>query len=390
MKTYQIITNSSCNLRCTYCYEYLDSRSNKLEDIIEYFETIVKPNKDNDTECVIDFIGGEPFFVPELIEGIIEYCEIHLPLWGYTKYIYSFSTNGTLLHKPKQEELIKKYKDKINLGISIDGDKEKHDKHRLTVGGKGSFDACMKGIETAIRYIKKCNLSIKATFTKDSISDYARSMKFLFNQFGNHVSLIQGNFNFEERFDVYDGSFIANEQFEVVRFIMSNDFHAEYLFVMNKHGDKRPILNRYPLMNIKPKPLTRNRCGSCSGNMVSIGYDKKIYGCNRFSTMKRDEVELGYLDNGQFIENTINDIKSKVTDAYKELPSWCQSCRFNQECSDCVAIAVDEGLSHHDYYRQNRMCGYTKATQLAKLYACLLRTQYKENTSDVASYSTHH
>ena len=372
MKTFQVITNSSCNLRCTYCYEYLDSKQNKLEDAIEYLEAVVKPNEDRDTECVIDFIGGEPFFVPDLLEGIMDYCAENLPKWGYERYSFSFSTNATLLHKPKQEALLKKYSRHLYLGISIDGDKEKHDKHRLTIGGKGSFDEAVKGLRTALKYLRKQQLSIKATFTKDSIVDYARSLKFLFNEFGNSVGRIHGNFNFEERFDVYDGALIANEQLEVVRFIMSHDFYAEYIFVTNQMGDKHPITLQHPLIRKKPSPLTTNRCGSCSGMMLSLGYDKKIYGCNRFSTSKREDVDIGHLEDGKFIENKTNGLREKVFQAYKELPTWCQNCRFNHLCSDCVAIPIDEGISHREFYSQSRMCGYTKATQLAKLYNALL------------------
>lgn len=379
MKTFQVITNSSCNLRCTYCYEYLDSKQNKVEDVIEYLESIVKPNKDRDTECIIDFIGGEPFFVPDLLAEVMEYCTKNLPSWGYKNYSFSFSTNATLLHKPKQEELIRKYHRHMYLGISLDGDKEKHDKHRLTIGGKGSFDEAMKGIGTALKYLNKNQLSIKATFTKDSISDYARSLKFLFNEFGNSVCRINGNFNFEERFDVYDGALIANEQLEVIRFILSNDFYAEYLFVTNKKGDKHPITLQHPLRKKIPTPLSSNRCGSCSGHMLSLGYNKKIYGCNRFSTSKREDVDIGHLENGQFIKNETNGLQEKVFHAYKELPPWCQNCRFNEACSDCVAIPIDEGISHHDFYRQNRMCGYTKATQIAKLYNGLLLLKQKRN-----------
>lgn len=371
MKTFQIITNSSCNLRCTYCYEYLDANQNNFENIQPYLDTVVAngASEDNKT-CVIDLIGGEPFFVPDLLEKIFQYCTAHFKEWGYRCLHFSISTNGTLLHRRKQLELIKKYHQHMDLGISIDGDKAKHDKHRLTIGGEGSFDDTIKGIEVASQYLRKDQLTLKATFTKDSISDYARSMKFLFSRFGNKVYNIQGNFNFEERFDVYDGALIANETFEVARYLQCHDFYAEFLFKFNQEGNKRSINFTNPLFKPVIRKLDSNRCGSCT-HMLSLGYDGKLYGCNRFSTMKKEGMELGEIKDGIYIDHK-SPLIEQVSSAYKEMPPWCQSCRFNKNCSDCVAIPIDEGIDYKTFYYQNRMCGYTKASELAKLYNELL------------------
>ena len=377
MKTFQIITNSSCNLRCTYCYEYLDAKKNTFENIQPYLDTVVANGASPDNhQCMIDFIGGEPFFVPDLLEEIMDYCVRHYKQWGYGCLLFSISTNGTLLHREKQCELIKKYSAYLHLGISIDGDKEKHDKHRLTVGGEGSFDDVTKGIEVAIRYLKPNQMTLKATFTKDSIKDYARSIKYLYVVYGNHVESIQGNFNFEEKFDQYDGALIANETFEIVRFLQSQDYTAEFLFKMNKHGDKKSINLSNPFFKPKPTPLTQNRCGSCN-HMTSLGYDGQLYGCNRFSTMKKEGMALGEIREGEHVVYE-NPLAETVKQAYQETPESCKACRFNVSCSDCVAIPIDEGISHQEFYAQRRMCGYTKASELAKLYNQLLIIHQKQ------------
>lgn len=388
MKTYQIITNSSCNLRCTYCYEYLDAKQNAFANIKPYLDTVVaKGAGPNNTACTIDFIGGEPFFVPDLLEEIMHYCLVNFKQWGYHCLHFLYSTNGTLLHKPKQMALLKKYRNHLSLGISIDGDKAKHDKHRLTIGGKGSFDEVVKGIEAAKQYLTRDQISLKATFTKDSIGDYARSMKFLYSQYGNDVFSIQGNFNFEERFDVYDGTLIANETMEVARYLQSNDYYAEFMFKFNHKGEHQSMYLHNALLKPISVPLTSNRCGSCM-HMTSLGYDGKLYGCNRFSTMKKDGMELGAIEDGQHVDYR-NPLVDKVKEAYKEAPPWCQTCRFNKDCSDCVAIPIDEGLDYSEYYYQNRMCGYTKASAVAKLYNQLLFIQ-RSRRHQYASDNTHH
>lgn len=372
MKTFQVITNSSCNLRCTYCYEYLDARKNNPKDIIQYLEEMVKLNHEVSDKniCLIDFIGGEPFFVPDVLDEVMGYCVSRYRDWGYAELRFTVSTNGTLLFKPKQLDIINRYKDFLDISVSIDGDKEKHDKHRLTIGGDGSFDDAKKGLDTLITILPKERIAIKSTFTKDSISDYSRCMKYLFSEYGNNVYSIQGNFNFEESFDVYDGSLIANEQLEVIRYLQSNTFFAEYLFISNSFGSNKTVGGQNPLVKPKIQRVMKNRCGSCNG-MTSLGYNGEIYGCNRFSTMQKENVAMGKLENGNF-QSYNNPLIEDIKHAYKEMPEWCQACRFNASCSDCVAIAIDEGISHHDYYRQNRMCGYTKASNLARLYNQLL------------------
>lgn len=375
MKTFQIITNSSCNLRCTYCYEYLDSKKNNVENIIEYLEAMVDKDTQKEDSVIIDFIGGEPFFVPDILDKVMEHCVSRYKDWGYKYIQFSISTNATLLYKAKQKAILEKYKQYLYIGVSLDGDKEKHDKHRLTISGEGSFDDAIRGLDTLLEYLPKSRINIKATFTKDSIKDYSRSIKFIYSRYGNKVSQIHGNFNFEEKFDVYDGVLIANEQMEVIRYIQSNDFFAEYLFVSNRHGDKRSINLDNPLKKTIPTPLSNNRCGSCTG-MTSLGYEGKVYGCNRFSTMKKEGMELGEIKDGEFIDHH-NPIVESVRNAYKDLPPWCNACRFNKSCSDCVAIPIDEGISHKDFYYQNRMCGYTKATNISKLYNKLLYLRNK-------------
>nr|DAJ39501.1 MAG TPA: radical SAM peptide maturase, CXXX-repeat target family [Caudoviricetes sp.] len=366
MKTYQIITNMSCNLRCTYCYEHLTTQKNDPNKIKEYLIACWKRDQNKDDFFTVDFIGGEPFFVIDILEEVCEFIEQEYRNYGFKGYNLSFSTNATLLWRRKQKDFLIKFKDKINLGISIDGDKEKHDLHRLTVDGKGSFDDCIKGYNMAYEILGRDKINIKATFTKDTIKDYARSVKYLMS-LENKPRYIHANFNFEEKFDEYDGVLIALELINIFEYMMSQPSEDWVDFLML--FENKTIINTVPtLSNVKPKPLTENRCGSCSNHMVSLGFDGKTYGCNRFLSMKRDGMDIGKVENAQLIEHT-HSIKEEILGAYKQLPNQCQNCLFNRDCSDCVAIAHDENIPIKEYYNQYRQCGFTKAKHLIKDYA---------------------
>lgn len=369
MKTYQIITNMSCNLRCTYCYENLSSKKNNADSIKQYLLAGMKEDQGKEKELMVDFIGGEPFFVPDLLDDVMSFVINNYKKYKFEKVFFNFSTNGTLLHKPKQLALLNKFKDNLYIGVSLDGDKEKHDKHRLTIDGKGSFDNAIKGYNTAFDILGKCRMNIKATFTKDSISDYARSVKFLLN-LDRLPRELQANFNFEEKFDEYDGILIANELLEVLKYYMSMPHKQRpELTQIVKDDVFFSSINNSSLK--KPKPLQQNRCGSCN-QMSSLGFDNKVYGCNRFLSMERDNMDIGIVKDEKILYHEVS-IKNDVLNAYLQIPKSCQKCRFNDACSDCVAVALDENISYKEYYNQRRMCGYTKAKEIAKVYGRRLK-----------------
>lgn len=382
MKTYQIITNMSCNLRCTYCYENLSSKKNDVNKIKEYLLSAMKQDQGKEKELMIDFIGGEPFFVPDLLDEVMTFAENNYKHYGFEKLYFNFSTNGTLLFRPKQLSLIKKFKNNMYIGVSIDGDKEKHDKHRLTIDGKGSFDDAIKGYETAFDILGSCRMNIKATFTKDSICDYARCVKFLLNLERTPREL-QANFNFEENFDEYSGILIANELIEVLKYYMSIPRNRQPEFTQIVKDDVFfTSIDNAKLK--KAKPLTQNRCGTCN-QMASLGFDGKVYGCNRFLSMERPNMDIGSVQNGELTYHEVS-IRNDILRAYENLPTVCNSCRFNDVCSDCVAVALDEDISYKDYYAQRRMCGYTKAKEIAKIYGRRLKFYKDKNVINNISY----
>ena len=365
MKTYQVITNMSCNLRCTYCYETLTTKKNDPKKIIEYLTACMKRDSGKENSFSVDFIGGEPFFVIDVLEEVCDFVERSYKEYGFEDYSLNFSTNGTLLWRRRQKAFIEKYKSRLYLGISIDGDKEKHDTHRLTIDGIGSFDDAMRGYNTAHKILGRNRINLKATFTKDTIKDYARSVKFLMS-LENKPRHVNANFNFEEKFDEYDGVLIAMELFNIFEYMLSQPSEDWVDFLM-LFEDKQVVEVVRTLINQKPKKLDQNRCGTCSGDMMSLGFDGKLYGCNRFLSMNRDNMDIGKVENSCIVEKK-DSIRNEILNAYTQLPDQCNSCLFNKSCSDCVAIAPDEGITIKDYYNQFRQCGFTKAKELTRDY----------------------
>ena len=131
MKSIQILTNLDCNLDCDYCYEHKhEGLVNNIEDIKEYldFEFSKLTNEDK-KDLVIEPIGGESLYHIELLEDIIEYINSIKDKYKIKSIIYSISSNGTLIGTSKRvQDFIKKYRNILNIGISIDGLKDIHDK----------------------------------------------------------------------------------------------------------------------------------------------------------------------------------------------------------------------------------------------------------------------
>lgn len=130
-KTILIQLTEDCNLSCLYCYQNHRKGSsitiNMMKNIIIHGFNDTPDNE----EVEFDFIGGEPLLQFDLIKEICEWT------WhqNFPKpHIFFATTNGTLLDE-KSKAWFQTNKDKIWLGLSIDGNREMHNKNRCN-----SFD----------------------------------------------------------------------------------------------------------------------------------------------------------------------------------------------------------------------------------------------------------
>ncbi len=147
LKSITLQVTQQCNLRCHYCPysgSYYNREHNNKKMSLEMSKEIVDfyiMHSYDIPELQFGFYGGEPLLEFELIKKIITYIEKRA--FG-KKVSYRMTTNATLLTEEIVDYLVDK---KFILTISLDGPKEYHNRNRLNVNDKGTFDVVMKNIE---------------------------------------------------------------------------------------------------------------------------------------------------------------------------------------------------------------------------------------------------
>ena len=145
-KTLILEITEECNLRCTYCvfdekHMFERNHSSKVMSIELAFDAVKDfYDRTNQEEGYIVFYGGEPLLAFESIRKIVIYAN----QISNNRLKFSLTTNGLSLSSNKFNFLIE---NNFLLTISIDGDKETHDKQRVTITGKGSFDQIINNLK---------------------------------------------------------------------------------------------------------------------------------------------------------------------------------------------------------------------------------------------------
>ena len=130
-KTVTLILTDACNLSCSYCYQgNRKKRFMSYENARRILEHELSVD-DGYEDVVNSFFGGEPFLAFDLIRKC--YDVVWNREWPKRRMCF-VTTNGTLVHREIQEWL-RKRKEHIWCGLSLDGTKEIHDRNRCN-----SFD----------------------------------------------------------------------------------------------------------------------------------------------------------------------------------------------------------------------------------------------------------
>lgn len=173
-----IFLTKACNFRCTYCIqEHINKRIDD-ETINNIIQFIIKESEKR-REIKINWFGGEPLLEFEVLTNILKKV---LPVCkenGCTLNS-SMTTNGYLLDEHKVIAL-------RDLGvntmqITVDGDKNNHNKTRILANGEGTYDQVLKGVELAagngIKVILRININSENIGVKPKVlEDIAKSLR---------------------------------------------------------------------------------------------------------------------------------------------------------------------------------------------------------------------
>jgi len=298
-------------------------------------------NSDNSyDECVFEFFGGEPFLAFPLIKEI---CEFTWSKNWKKPYLFTTTTNGTLVHGEIQDWLIKN-RNKFDLILSLDGTKEMHDSNR-----SNSFSKI--DIEFFRSYCKQP--SVKMTISKETLQGLSEGVMFLHSK------------GFKINNNLAFGLDWSNRK-EIEIFNIELEKLVEF-YILNQQITPCSLLNMKIQYCFSP---VRKWCG-VGTNMITFDIDGSSYPCNMFLPMS-----IGMNISRLNPQLDFNDLEKLVD-------TKCTDCFIHPICPTCYGSNY---LMRHDISsRDENLCKFMKLRSLANSYLQLKKIM---NENKCKSFST--
>ena len=189
-----LLTTLQCNFACDYCFQGdhgdYNTHADKMspataERVAEWFEREldrVRPQK-----FVLTFFGGEPLLNLPVMYTLAERAWRAAQSRGLEIYV-NIITNGLLLTPEVVDRMLPFGLNGVK--ITLDGDKDTHNRMRPLRGGQGTFDRIVENIRAVAG---RCRIAIGGNFDESSVGSYPALLDYLEAQdFGD--KLVKVNF----------------------------------------------------------------------------------------------------------------------------------------------------------------------------------------------------
>lgn len=347
-----LIITEGCNLRCSYCYEQgkdYDIRNRMSWPVarkaVDLFFGQV-PEKMERTS--ITFFGGEPALEFDLIGKVIAYSYRHRTVGGYIgrNYNYVINTNGTILTE-EMFSLFSRLGKRLNVRISVDGFREKHDVTRRTADGRGSWHLLEENLPRYRELKEKhgVRVNLVSTLNKSTCRDIFYNQVHLYELTGMQIGFL---FIHEDKWEAGD--------FEVIK---------EQAVLLHEYGLKHRV--HFPLCSTRtPKSGSGNNGGFqniCSGGISSftVNHAGEIFSCHRgYYYGFGDTFRLGHVDAGfsgakramMYEMNNMNMLPLKCRECRPGIRHKCHLCMPSNRKSygDCFTVPNNYCLLMKELY----------------------------------------
>lgn len=253
--TLTVLPTLDCNLRCWYCYEEHRKGSKMSDKTFASLCRLVDKILSSDALDTfnLDFYGGEPLIafnrtVFPLCQYVSDECERR-----GKKMTLHFTTNGVLLTDEVRRKLLTlKLCKKPSFQITVDGNREMHNKSKSTASGKPTFDIVVQNIKATLRDGMPVNNMFN--YTSKSIDGFKDLLDEYKDLSSEEKALL--NFDFQQ---VWQESHIKEDRKKAFRY--AGEFIEKGYAVSTS------------------KQFNRARCPQEFNNNLSVNYDGNIYRC---------------------------------------------------------------------------------------------------------------
>lgn len=148
-----VLPTLGCNFRCWYCYENHDADKGRMSDkdisnIIKFIDKSFWTNE-NFKKVNLRFFGGEPFlYYNEVVEPLLKEMSALSAKKGI-EYYSSATSNASLLSKERISFLAKHNMNFMQ--ITLDGNRERHNRIRFSSPGENSYDVIVQNIKDLLQ-----------------------------------------------------------------------------------------------------------------------------------------------------------------------------------------------------------------------------------------------
>ncbi len=383
VKSITFIVTEDCSMRCSYCYQHNKSSNHMTFDVAKKFiDYLLSGEKGFDSYvdsknclgCILDFIGGEPFLEVDLMDQIVDYFreqtfKLHHP-WA-TRFRISISSNGLAYFNPKVQKFIEKNKDILSLNISIDGNKELHDKCRIDTEGNPTYDKAMAAMNHYVEYYQGYRNS-KLTIAPSNVDYLANAV---IEMIGNGYEEINLNCTYEKGWEPHHATILYYELKKISDYLLENNLENKiFLSILD------PTFG-----HALPEEDLTKWCGG-TGLMIAINWKGEIFPCQRYAENSlgnnQPPYTIGNLADGIAI-NPIEQDRVKCLDCINrrtESTDECFYCPIASGCGECSAY------NYEIYGTPDRKTTFSCVTHKARVMAISYlqnMTHQKNNNADL-------
>ena len=332
----------TCNLNCSYCFasqgKYHGDRAVMSFEVGKQALDFLVANSGSRHNLEVDFFGGEPLMNFEVVKQLVAYARSIEEAAG-KHFRFTLTTNGVLI----DEEVIDFCnREMSNVVLSLDGRKEIHDRFRVDMAGRGSFDRIVPKFQQLVQARGGKNYYMRGTFTHanpDFLEDIRIMLDLGFTELSMEpVVCAEG-----------DPSELNDQDIPIV--LQQYEELAELMIRRRREG--RPFTFYHYMIDLKGGPCVYKRisgCGSGTEYMAVTPWGD-LYPCHQF--VGEEKFLLGNIWDG--VTNT------QVREEFASCNVYAR-----EECHDCWArLYCSGGCAANAYHATGSVKGvYKKGCEL--------------------------